>query len=222
MKERILGVLLFIIAVPTITIGSTPLTDSAGLFFVIISIFFYFRFSDNLHKYFIIGIILSIGVFARESVLFVIPGLILWEIIDNGLKLQILKDLIIKTIVLCLLPFISFIFIRILVPKSYLLDLISIDRLLENLTVETFEATTLATIGQLSVILMIGLFGNYDKIIEKSKNIWKLIIGAAGFLPELIMVYLIGPPGNRFFWIYFVFAIPFLLYSLSNLGMGNK
>ncbi|MBD3216038.1 MAG: phospholipid carrier-dependent glycosyltransferase [Candidatus Lokiarchaeota archaeon] len=220
-KERFLGIFLFIIAVPTITIGSTPLTDSAGLFFVVFSIYLYLRLDNKPKKFLLIGIILAIGVFSRESVLFIIPVLILWEIIEIGVSKNIIKDIALKILLIGTLPLLSFIFIRILVPKSYLLDQISFSRLLENLTVETFEATTLATIGQLSVILIIGIFGNFTKVIKKSKKLWKLIIGAGGFLPELIMVYLIGPPGNRFFWIYFIFAIPFLLYSFSNLRVKD-
>jgi hypothetical protein len=220
-KERYLGIMLFVISVPTIVIGSTPLTDPAGMFFILLSLYIYNKFEGDQKRFLIIGVIIGVGVFARESVLFILPVFIVWEIVDSGIKLKVLKDLIIKTILIGIIPLISFIIVRLIVPKTYLFHLFSLSRLWENFITETFEATTLATIGQLSVILMIGLFGNYSEIMGKSKNVWKFILGAAVFLPELLYAYMIAP-GNRFFWIYFVFGIPFLLYSLSNLGVKEK
>jgi len=212
-KKRLLGIFIFIIAVPFITIGSAPLTDSAGLFFILFSIFSYYHFKDTRKKFLSIGILVAIGIFARETVLFIIPVIIIWEIIDSGIKL---KQFIINIVLIGILPLCSFILIRFIVPRDLLSRSLDLARLIDNLTTETFEATTLATIGQLSILIVIGLLGNFSQILNKSKEIWKLLFAAGVFLIELAYAYLFETIGNRFFWIYFIFGIPFLLYSLGN------
>lgn len=218
-KERFLGVFIFIIAVPFITIGSAPLTDSAGLFFILFSVYIYYHVKDNTKKFVFIGILVAIGILARETVIFIIPAVLIWEMIDSGLNI---KQLIRNIILIGIIPLCSFLLIRIIVPRDLISRSLDFARLIENLTVETFEATTLATIGQLSIIIIIGIFGNFSKILKKSKEIWKLIFAAGVFLIELAYAYLFETIGNRFFWIYFIFGIPFLLYSLSSFEKDTK
>ncbi|MBD3196865.1 MAG: phospholipid carrier-dependent glycosyltransferase [Candidatus Lokiarchaeota archaeon] len=212
-KQQILGTLLFIISVPTITIGSAPLTDSAGIFFIILPIYLYQILEDDYKKWLIISIVIGIGVFVRETGLFVIPVLIIWEIIKVGFNW---KKIILSALFLGITPLITFIILRILVPRDLLSRNLDLSRLLENLTTETFEATTLATIGQLSIIILIGLVGNFSEIFNKSKFLWKLIFAAIVFFMQLAYAYLFESIGNRFFWIFFIFAIPFLLESFKH------
>ena len=212
-KEQVLGTLLFIIAGPTIIDGSLPLTDSTGLFFIILSLYFYCSLDFKLKKNIIIGIIISIGILTRESVIFVVPIIIIWTLIDEPLHWKVLLYLI---IFILLIPILTLITLKILIPTSYVWVL-RFDLLDYNLN-GLFQPLTLATIAQLSLLFLIGIFGNYSKIINMSKIIWKLLIGIITFFVILIYIFFSASIASRFFWIFFIFVIPFFLHAIRDFG----
>ncbi|KKM86327.1 hypothetical protein LCGC14_1280180, partial [marine sediment metagenome] len=63
---------------PTLILGFVPLTDSAGMFFIVFALYQY-NIKSNIY---LRTLTLSIGILAREIVFFVIPLIIIWSFID--------------------------------------------------------------------------------------------------------------------------------------------
>jgi len=209
-KLQILGTLLFMIASPTLIDGSVPMTDSTGLFFVLLSLNIFLYFEDKFRADLLNGIILSVGMLAREAVLFIVPVLIIWRIIDEKIDR---KKLLIDILLLGLMPTVSLILVRIIIPTSYTwsIDFSRIDSNISNL----FEALCLATIAQLTLLSVVGFFGNAKNIFKKSKIVWKLVFGILSFLLYIGYVLLSASISSRFFWPLFIFVIPLFLFAIN-------
>ncbi|MFX1304362.1 MAG: glycosyltransferase family 39 protein [Promethearchaeota archaeon] len=217
-KQQFLGTLIYIFTAPVIVLGFTPLTDSAGIFFIIISLYLYTILikessRNNLKNYIIIGVTIGLGVLARETVIFVIPVLVLWKIIDEKIQWKSLVQFIIG---IGLIPILIYL-ILVLIIGDISLGPISLSRIIENFK-DLFDERTLATIAQLTFLLLIGIYGNYFPIVKKSKIIWKLILGMACFLIPFIYAFLYLDMSFRFFWAFFIFAIPFFILSIDKLS----
>ncbi|MFX1595566.1 MAG: hypothetical protein ACFFBK_05845 [Promethearchaeota archaeon] len=221
-KQQFLGTLIYIFSAPTIVLGFTPLTDSAGMFFIIFSLYLYFILfkkpsRNNFRIYIIIGLIVGLGVLARETVIFTIPVIVLWKIIDEKIQWKLLIKFIIG---IGLIPIIVYL-ILIIFLGSLKIGGINRSRLISNFY-DLFDERTLATIAQLTFLLLIGIYGNYFPIVKKSKTIWKLILGMACFVIPFIYAFLYADMSFRFFWVFFIFAIPLFLLSIDKLSSKNN
>ena len=217
-KQQFLGTLIYIFTAPAIVLGFTPLTDSAGMFFIIISLYLYSILikessRNNFKIYIIIGLTIGLGVLARETVIFVIPVIVLWKIIDEKIQWKLLIQFIIG---IGLIPIFIYLII-VLFIGDISIGSISLQRIIDNFK-DLFDERTLATIAQLTFLLLIGIYGNYFPIVKKSKIIWKLILGMACFVIPFIYVFLYLDMSFRFFWAFFIFAIPFFILSIDKLS----
>ncbi len=217
-KQQFLGTLIYIFTAPTIVLGFTPLTDSAGMFFIIFSLYLYSILikkpsRNNLKIYIIIGLAIGLGVLARETVIFVIPVIVLWKIIDEKIQWKLLIQFIIG---IALIPVIIYLILVIFLGEISI-GPISLSRIVDNFY-DLFDERTLATIAQLTFLLLIGIYGNYFPIVKKSKIIWKLILGMACFVIPFIYAFLYLDMSFRFFWAFFIFAIPFFILSIDKLS----
>ena len=77
---------------------------------------------------------------------------------------------------------------------------------------------TLTTMGQLLIIGIIAIYGNYKSILYRDKESWKLLFGVLVFLVPLIYTFLYENISFRFFWVFFIFAIPLMINSIDKLG----
>ncbi|UCD01177.1 MAG: glycosyltransferase family 39 protein [Promethearchaeota archaeon] len=217
-KQQFLGTLIYIFTAPTIVLGFTPLTDSASMFFTIFSLYLYGKLNEkpsrnNLKIYIMIGLIIGLGVLARETVIFVIPVIVLWRIIDERIQWKLLFQFIIG---IGLIPVIIYLILIIFIGPLTISG-ISLSRIISNFG-DLFDERTLATIAQLTFLLLIGVYGNYFQIVKKSKIMWKLILGMACFLIPFIYAFLFADMSFRFFWAFFIFAIPFFILSIDKLS----
>ena len=217
-KQQFLGTLIYIFTAPAIVLGFTPLTDSAGMFFIIISLYLFSILikessRNNLKIYILIGLAIGLGVLARETVIFVIPVIVLWKIIDEKIQWKLLIQFIIG---IALIPVIIYLILVIFLGEISI-GPISLSRIVDNFY-DLFDERTLATIAQLTFLLLIGIYGNYYPIVKKSKIIWKLILGMACFVIPFIYAFLYLDMSFRFFWAFFIFAIPFFILSIDKLS----
>lgn len=212
-KKKILGTLIFIFAGPTIIDGATPVTDSAGIFFIILSLFLYSYLKIDTKADLIIGIVIGIGTFAKETVTFIIPVLIIWRLMDFKFYWKIFLRFV---ILIGFIPLTLLFLLKLAIPTSYFwyIDLSVISKNIPHL----FEPLTLATIVQISLLSLVGIFGNYQNLINKSKLIWKLIIGICMFFISIIYIFLSAAMASRFLWPFFIFIIPFFLIGLKEFG----
>ena len=223
-KQRLLGIVLFITSATTIIVGSTPLTDSAGIFFVILTLYFYTSLEKNLKKDIIIEIVITVGVLARETVMFVVPVIVLWSIIDDQIpsrlnKFKMLKSGLYYIGLIGALPLVVLIILRSFAPTQMLAP-INIVRIIDNIS-QLFEAIILTTIAQLLSLSLIGIFGNLSNVIKKDKTVWKLIIGMGSFFVLLVYSTMYANMSCRFFWVFFIFVIPFFLISIGGLHQSS-
>ena len=217
-KIHILGSLLFIFAGPTIIDGSDPGTDSAGIFFMVLSLYLYSFINKQKIADILIGVVIGIGTLAREPVVFIAPVLILWRIIDKDYNNW--KNLIIVIISIGLIPIMFLLLLKIFIPADFVWTL-NFDTISSNIS-HLFEPLTLSTIAQLTLMLLVGLFGNYQCIFSKSKNTWKLIIGILVFFSTIMYFFLSAAIASRFFWPFYIFIIPFFLLALKYFGNNTK
>ena len=217
-RLQILGTLIYIFSAPTIVLGLTPLTDSAGMFFIIFSLYLYCILikkpsSNNPIIYIIIGITIGLGVLARETSIFIAPVIILWKILDEKIQWKFLIPFIIS---IGLIPVVIYLILMIFLGDLSI-DPISLSIIIANFQ-NLLEQRTLATIAQFTFLLLIGIYGNYFLIKNKSKIIWKLILGMACFVIPFIYAFLYANMSFRFFWAFFIFAIPLFLLSIEELS----
>ncbi|MFX1276205.1 MAG: hypothetical protein ACFFBP_04555 [Promethearchaeota archaeon] len=219
-KLHILGTLIYIFSAPTIVLGFTPLTDSAGMFFVIFTLYLHEKLDKTPRNSILIGITIAVGIIARDTLLVMIPIFIIWKIIDEGIHW---KDLILYIIYISLIPLLTYLILKILVDFQFLFNTITfnIPDIIKNFE-DLREERTLATIAQLTLILLTGLYANLSKIFKFSKQIWKLLIGMSLFLIPWIYAFIYADMSFRFFWQFFVFAIPLLILGIQEFNRNSK
>ncbi|PKO05979.1 MAG: hypothetical protein CVU41_09320 [Chloroflexi bacterium HGW-Chloroflexi-3] len=203
-KEIMFGILLLIISFPTFNYSTAVLTDSAGFFFFILSTLFLIR-----EKYLHFSISTTIGVFAREAILFIIIAFILF-IFGNFLNKNGKYN---KYIFYILPPIFALIFVRLFfsfLPSFYWS--ISLDRLMNNLSRPISWATTIATILPFMVIIIWAWKIKKLDIAElnfiKQQN--KILLIAIGLSCFLLFIYslLSAFMSGRFLWPFYTVIIP--------------
>ncbi|KKK98448.1 hypothetical protein LCGC14_2642640, partial [marine sediment metagenome] len=223
-KQEMLGLILFIFIAPTLILGFVPLTDSAGMFFIVLALYQY-SIKSNI---FIRIVTISIGILARETVFFIVPLIIIWSFMDipnifkkHGFKKfknwdvswkRLFKELTLLPVI----PFTVLIILKMWAPEDFLTipTITNINININNLMTER----TLTTIGQLLIIGIIGIYGNFKWILYRDKQVWKLLFGIIIFSIPLFYTFLYENISFRFFWIFFVFAIPLMINSIDKLG----
>ncbi|MFX1238539.1 MAG: glycosyltransferase family 39 protein [Promethearchaeota archaeon] len=214
LKKRVLGTLMFVFAAPTIVLGFTPLTDTSGIFFILISLYIYQTFNRNIRNDLILGIVIGIGVLARETVVFIVPVLVLWEVIDKGLKW---KEVTLFTACIGALAIAIYAYLKLIFAPRPVIGPIIEAEVINNIK-DLFDERTLATIAQLVFILLVGIYGVYMDIFNKSKMEWKLLLGCACFIIPLGIVFLYENMSFRFLWVFFIFSIPIFLRGIDKIN----